>query len=146
MSRRSARGFTLIEIMIVVAMVAILTAIAVPSYNEYTIRGRIPDATSGLATKQVQLEQFFQDNRTYLGSDANINRPCFNDTRNRNFDFSCTVLTATTYTLQATGKGSMAGFSFTVDQANQRQTTAVPAGWVAPAPNNCWVTRKGGVC
>lgn len=146
MSRRSARGFTLIEIMIVVALAAILAAIAVPSYNDYVTRGRIPDATSNLATKQVQLEQFFQDNRTYLGSDANVNRPCFNDTRNRHFDFTCTVLTATTYTLQATGKGPMAGFGFTVDQANQRQTTAVPAGWAAPAPNNCWVTRKGGVC
>ena len=146
MSRRSARGFTLIEIMIAVALVAILSAIAVPSYNEYVTRGRIPDGTSGLATKQVQLEQFFQDNRTYLGSDANINRPCFNDTRNRNFDFSCTVLTGTRYTLRAVGKGSMAGFSFTVDEQNQRVTTAVPAGWALPTPNNCWVTRKGGVC
>lgn len=148
MSRRSARGFTLIEIMIVVALVAILAAIAVPAYNDYVTRGRIPDATSNLATKQVQLEQFFQDNRTYLGSDANVNRPCFNDTRNRHFDFSCTVLTATRYTLQAQGKGPMAGFTYTVDEQNQRQTTAVPAasGWTVPAVNNCWVTRKGGLC
>lgn len=144
--RSSARGFTLIEIMIVVAMVAILSAVAVPAYTEYAIRGRIPDATSGLATKQVQLEQWFQDNRTYLGSDANANSPCFNDTRNRNFDFSCQNLTATTYTLRAVGKGSMLGFTFDVNQANQRTTAAVPAGWAQPAPNNCWVQRKGGLC
>jgi type IV pilus assembly protein PilE len=144
--RSSAHGFTLIEIMIVVAIAAILTAVAVPAYNEYSVRGRIPDATSGLATKQVQLEQWFQDNRTYLGSDGNINLPCFNDTRNRNFDVSCANLTATTFTLNAVGKGSMAGFTFTVDQANVRTTAAVPAGWAQPAPNNCWVAKKGGVC
>ena len=144
--RSSARGFTLIEIMIVVAMVAILTAVAVPAYTEYSIRGRIPEATSGLATKQVQLEQWFQDNRTYLGSDANANSPCFNDTRNRHFDFSCQNLTATTYTLRAVGKDSMLGFTFDVNQANQRTTAAVPAGWTQPAPNNCWLQRKGGQC
>ena len=38
-------GFTLIEVMIVVAIVAILSAVALPSYNDYVTRGRIPDAT-----------------------------------------------------------------------------------------------------
>lgn len=132
--------------MIVVVVLAILSAIALPAYNEYATRGRIPDATSGLATRQVRLEQWFQDNRTYLGSDANANVPCFNDTSNRYFDFSCINLTANTYTLRAVGKATMAGFSFSVDQANQRTTAAVPAGWAQPAPNNCWVARKGGVC
>jgi type IV pilus assembly protein PilE len=142
----SASGFTLIEIMIVVALVAILTAVAVPSYNEYSIRSRIPEATSGLATKQVRLEQWFQDNRRFTGSDALANLPCFNDTQNRYFDFSCVNLTANTYTLRAVGKGSMLGFEFRVDEANQRPTFAVPAGWAVPAPNNCWVARKGGLC
>jgi type IV pilus assembly protein PilE len=144
--RTHTRGFTLVEIMIVVAMVAILSAIAVPAYTDYVTRGRIPDATSGLATRQVRLEQWFQDNRTYVGSDGNANLPCFADNSNRNFDFSCVNLTANTYTLRAVGKGSMAGFTFSVDQANQRSTAAVPAGWAQPAPNNCWITRKGGQC
>lgn len=131
--------------MIVVAMVAILSSIALPAYNEYVTRGRIPDATATLATKQTQLEQWYQDNRRYTGAPA-----CANDTANRHFDFSCNGTeaagTGQAYLLTATGKATMAGFSFTIDQANQRRTAGVPAGWTVPAPNNCWVARKAGQC
>jgi type IV pilus assembly protein PilE len=40
---------------------------------------------------------------------------------------------------------SMAGFSYSIDQANNRITVAVPTGWSLPA-GNCWVTKKSGVC
>ena len=141
-NRTISSGFTLIEVMIVVAIIAIISAFAVPGYNDYVTRGRLQDATSNMASKQVQLEQWFQDRRTYVGSPA-----CANDTTNRNFDFSCNgTETAVGYTLTATGKGGVLGFSFTVTQANQRRTTGVAAGWTAPVPNNCWVSRKGGQC
>ena len=65
--KRQATGFTLIEVLITIVIVSILSAVAIPSYREYVIRGNIPEATSRLATKQVQMEQFFQDNRTYVG-------------------------------------------------------------------------------
>jgi type IV pilus assembly protein PilE len=137
------RGFTLIEVMIVVAIVAILSMIAVPAYQDYLIRGRIPEATATLATRQVQAEQFFQDNRTYVGA---TNPACLVDTSGRYFDFSCTVQTATQFTITAVGKGQMTGFTFTVNETNTKTTAALPAGWVAHAPNNCWVARKGGLC
>lgn len=147
-SRGQVRGFTLIELVIAVAVVAILTAVALPSYRAYIIRGNIPEATSNLASKQVQMEQFFQDNRTYVGGPA-----CASDTTtSRVFDFSCTdgtdVVAATTFTLTAVGKGTMAGFSFSVTQTGAKSTRAVPAGsgWSQPSPNNCWVTKKGGLC
>src|SRR5664279_3839562 len=60
------RGFTLIEVMIVVAIVAVLAAIALPSYTDYIRRGKIIDATSKLSDARVHLEQWFQDNRSYL--------------------------------------------------------------------------------
>ncbi|ADV00974.1 type IV pilin protein [Alicycliphilus denitrificans] len=51
------RGFTLIELMIVVAVVGILTAIAYPSYTEYVQRGHRADARAGLLQAQQWLER-----------------------------------------------------------------------------------------
>lgn len=134
-------GFSLVELMAVVSIVGILSMIALPSYTDYVIRGKIPDATSTLATKRVQMEQFFQDNQTYLNAPA-----CNQDTNtSAYFTFSCSTQTATAYTIQAVGHGSMAGFTFTVNQANAKVTTAVPTGWTVPS-TNCWVTKKGGAC
>lgn len=133
-------GFTLVELMIVVAIVGILSAIAIPSYQDYIIRGRIPDATSNLAGKRVQMEQFYQDNRTYVGATA----VCPDTAISQYFDFTCTGQSTTAYTLTATGKSSMTGFVYTIDQSNAKATTAVPADWTTNA--TCWVTGKGGTC
>lgn len=144
MKRNRAHGFTLIEVMITVAIVAILAAVALPSYRDYVIRGNIPEATSRLATRQVQMEQFFQDNRTYVGGPA-----CNADSTNRYFNFSCAgagAPTATTYVVSAVGKASMTGFTFTINQTGAKTTGAVPSGWAVPGTNNCWVTKKGGLC
>lgn len=56
-TRRKATGFTLIEVMIVVAIVGILTAIALPSYDEYIRRGHRADARAGLLQAQQWLER-----------------------------------------------------------------------------------------
>lgn len=137
---QSQKGFTLVELMIVVVIVGILASVALPAYTDYTLRGRIPEATANLANKRVQLEQYFQDNRTYMGA-ATCNA---DSTTSQYFDFSCTTQSATAYTVQATGKGSMSGFTYTIDQNNAKATTSVPSGW--STNSGCWVTAKGGAC
>jgi type IV pilus assembly protein PilE len=143
-------GFTLIELMIVVAIVGILATIALPAYTDYITRSRIPDATSALAAKRVQMEQFFQDNRRYdQDASGNANPACAADaTTSRYFNFSCNpAATQTTYTLEAVGKNEMAGFGYTISQANARTSNITRGnGWVNPNPNTCWATRKGGDC
>jgi len=133
-------GFTLIEVMITVAIVAILAAVAMPAYTDYITRGHIPEATAGLSERQVRMEQFFQDNRTYANA-----LPCASFAA-KHFTFSCDSATATAFALVATGTGPMAGFKYSVDQSGAKKTEAVPTGWDLPSPNDCWVTKKGGVC
>lgn len=154
--RASARvtrhaGFTLLELMVTVAIVAILAAIALPSYFDYITRSRIVEATSKLSDLRTQMEKYFMDNRTYLAAgtcgiegDANIKAITnYNADPKRNFDVSCAAVTATTYTLQADGRGPMAGFQYTIDDANAKASTG-PAGWTA-APT-CWLLRRDGSC
>jgi len=145
-------GFTLMELMITVAIIGILAAVALPSYNDYITRSKFAEATSELAARRVRMEQFFQDNRTYVASAATVptTNACAADaTTSKYFDFSCTVNDAANFTLQAAGKtgGSMEGFTFTINQAGAR-ATAVSTGLAAKGwgPAACWITGKGGQC
>lgn len=161
MSRVAARtaGFTLIEVMIVVAIIGVLMAIAVPAYNDYLIRSRITEATSTLSELRLRMEQYYQDNRFYYSSATAhaclagglVRLPTDSDTKF--FNFRCTAdcagtattFDATQYTLWACGKGPMAGFNYSVDQANTRATTVTGvSGWAGN--NACWVTNKNGAC
>jgi type IV pilus assembly protein PilE len=141
MKERVQQGFTLIELMIAVAIVGILAAVAYPAYTDYIVRGNLADAAAALADIRVKLEQHFQDNRAYdnpAPAVCNASKPT-----PKNFTVTCN-LTATTYTITATGSAtSTTGFVMTVDQTNARRTTGVKTGW-GTAPYNCWVIRKGG--
>lgn len=150
-----ADGFTLIEMMIVLVILAILTAIAIPSYSNFIMRGRLMDAHAKMGDLRGQMERYFLDNRTYQDTtgtlcgidDAAINMTAtYNADGGRSFDIACAAATPTTYTITATGRAArgMGGFTFTVNQANARATAAVPAGWTTSA--NCWIVRKNGDC
>lgn len=142
------KGFTLVELMIVAVIVAILSAVALPAYSNYVIRGKIPEATTNLSSLRVRMEQYYQDNRTYLnGAACGVVMPTTPAVQYFTFTNPTCVATATTYTITATGTGSMAGFTYTINESNTKQTTAAPAGWAAAAmPTNCWITKQGGSC
>lgn len=143
--RRTSQGFTLIEVMITVAIIGILSAIALPAYRDYITRGRIPEATSQLAAKQVKMEQWFQDSRSYQATGGTA---CYigasDTTSSKYFTFTCSASSATAYTITATGTGAMTGFVYTIDQSGNKATTGVPTGWTTST--TCWVIKKGGVC
>lgn len=140
---KKSSGFTLIEIMIVVAIIGILAAIAIPQYTDYITRSQLVEGHTGLSDFRVRMEQFYQDNRTYDGAGLG-NCGAATPANATNFTYTCRS-TGQGYTATATGSGGrVTGFVFTINETNVRQTTATPAGW-APAtmPSNCFVTRKG---
>jgi prepilin-type N-terminal cleavage/methylation domain-containing protein len=139
---KNASGFTLIELMIVVAIVGILSAIAVPLYTDYITRSYLVEAQTGLAGFRVNMEQFYQDNRTYSGAGlggcgaAAPGQAVY-------FNFAC-ASAGQTYLATATGVNArVVGFTYTIDQSNNRVTVAAPAGWTSATMNTCWITRKG---
>ena len=134
---RRHSGFTLIELMIVVAIVAILAAVALPSYSYYIRRGKVMDAVSGLSDMRLRVEQFFQDHRTYAGA-------CTAPATSPHFAFTCPTANATQFTIVATGQNDMVGYVYSIDQDTNRTTTAFPG--VGGLPKSCWVLKKDGSC
>ena len=140
----AAHGFTMIEVLIVVGIVAILTAIALPSYTDSVRRGKIIEATGGLADARQRAEQYFMDNRTYVGGCTGAIaavQPAV-----RAFTLTCPAETLSTYTIQADGNAAegMTGFSYSINEANVKSTLGAPSGWSKSA--TCWTTRKDGSC
>lgn len=71
--RNQQRGFTLIEIMIVVTIIGILAAIAYPSYQEYVLRSNRTEAMALLSEAAARQERFFAQNNTYAATTDDLN-------------------------------------------------------------------------
>lgn len=158
---RSTNGFTLIEAMITIAIIAFLAAIAMPSYNDYVLRGKLTEATSSLADLRVKMEQYYMDNRRYstdaAGGTCGIpggNAPTVSDARY--FTYTCAssapnmagdqqfVLTAT----GIAGQG-LNGISFNVNHANSKNTVVAASTPMADkgyAGAACWIRKKPALC
>lgn len=128
MKNKFYQGFTLIELMICVVILAILTAIALPSYTNYIKKSHVRAAQSDLVALSLVLENYYQRNLSYPSNTyedtASLSSafPSWHASENV-FNFKTTVATSTTYTLQAEGTGNLQNCTLSITQANVRTIT-----------------------
>ena len=128
--RATTKGFTLIELMIVVAIVGILAAIAYPSYTEYVKRTHRADIATLLSEQSQILERWYSRNGVYNGNPG----PTLSG-GNTYYNIVPT-LQAQSYSLAATGKGMMLNDKcgvFTITNTGERTN---PGG--TATPKECW--------
>jgi type IV pilus assembly protein PilE len=110
----SQSGFTLIELMIVVAVIGLLTTIALPSYNGYVARGKRAEARAEVLKAEGWLERYYTENNRYSDTPTSTVNAAFSSrfgavpaSGAANYNITLAV-TSTTYTVTATRAGSMA--------------------------------------
>lgn len=140
-----SKGFSLIELMIALAVAAIIAAIAVPAYQDHMLRAHIPDATSTLSALAMRLEQHYQDHREYgtTKDGCAVAMPT-----HQFFTFNCVAQNggqSFLLTASGQGKGQISEFAFTLDQNGSAKTTQLPKAW-GKTPANCWVTKRNATC
>ena len=145
--RSTSQGFTLIEVMITVAIIGILAAVAYPSYTDYIRKSHIQEAFSNLSTYRARLEQYYQDNRAFAasatattcgGAAATTLTAAELGSEIEYFTYSCTPSdSGQGYTITATGSaGAAPGNTYTLDHTGARATTSFKGSSVTAA---CWL-------
>jgi type IV pilus assembly protein PilE len=138
---RSARGFTLAEIMVAMAIIAILVAVAIPVYQSQVRSARRADAKNALLDLAARQERYFTANNTYTSTAGDLGYAgsypvSFPSATQTNYAVSVTAASASSYTAQAVPNGDQANDSCgtytltsTGAQANSGNTLASASCW-----------------
>jgi len=129
-------GFTLIEILIVVIILAVLASIAVPSYSNFIRQGKLTDGTENLSRLSLQMEQQYQDNRTYRS--PGLSTCAIANFTTTYFSFTCTSTASTNYVwtasvLSGVGMGAAADYVYSIDQNDNRLTLKFNGATYSPS-------------
>lgn len=126
---KHAKGFTLIEIMIVVAIMGILSAIAIPQYKQYVIRGNRAAAQSFMMDVASRQKQFLLDARTYATTVAALSMTVPTDvSKNYTITIEAPAATPPTFTITATpiaGKPNASDGALTLDDSDAKTHGAI---------------------
>lgn len=125
------RGFTLIEVVIVIAVLGILMAIAIPSYNNHSMKTRRSLAAGCLVESAQRMERFYTTTLAYNATGAPV--PSCSPDVTPYYRFEAGASTATTYSVQAVPIGAQASDScgtLTLNQAGTRGNASGVTG--------CW--------
>ena len=143
MIRTRQGGFTLIELMIAIAIIAILSAVALPTFQGYILRGKLTEAYTQLSAVQLRMEQYYQDNRTYDNGSGACAIANFSGTV---FNYSCLLSNSGqgfTWTAAGIANQGTGGFTFTVNETGTKATvisSGAPSGWASNT--GCWLRNK----
>ena len=127
-------GMTLIELLIVVAIVGILAAIAGPAWNDQVIKSRRADARNTLLAAQIEQEQYRANNLTYATSMSAMGMGSFDSTTRDYYRVEVVSADATGFLITATPNGNQANDS-TCNVFAVRQTGPEHSGYAALS---CW--------
>jgi type IV pilus assembly protein PilE len=136
MMKVEEKGFTLVELMVVIAIIAIVAAIAIPAYSDYVTRAKRADAKAGLTTLQLAQEKYRANNPTYastaaLTGSASVASP------DSYYVLTVTAASTATYTLQATPTSAQNDpecANFIINESGDKSVT----GTASSTPERCW--------
>lgn len=142
------KGFSLIELLIVVAIVGILAAVAFPSYRSYITKARRTDGQTSLLDLANRMERYYSQNHTYATATLGTASPTTDVLTNATtpegwYTLSIAAQTASSYTLQATpqnaqGTEDTGCQSLTFNDLGEKGLASGPAGSPTETAAECW--------